>query len=132
MYLNQLQHVQLPFPVQIMTAPDGLDGVKVYEKEMAKGNLFHFILLDLHMVHMGGLECARNIRRVETENLYPHTFIIGHSADDESEVRDKCIDVGMDDFRSKPFGQANFSEIMAKLGEIIQEKEIRQEIDSTF
>lgn len=69
--------------------------------EKVEENDYHVILLDIQMPGMDGYEVARIIRmRTDTKKEVP---IIALSADIYSNVYDRIIAAGMDDFVSKPF-----------------------------
>ena len=125
MYLNSVKTVSANFHKVMMTAENGIQAIDLYEKEMAKGNMFHFIMLDFTMPEMGGLECARKLREIEKKKHYPRTYILGHSADDGPEDKLACAEAGMDEFKVKPFRVNDFKDLMAKLEKVITEKEIR-------
>eukprot|EP01017_Pseudomicrothorax_dubius_P049738 TRINITY_DN9296_c0_g2_i1.p1 TRINITY_DN9296_c0_g2~~TRINITY_DN9296_c0_g2_i1.p1 ORF type:complete len:609 (+),score=142.26 TRINITY_DN9296_c0_g2_i1:62-1828(+) len=101
-YLRSALTISTSIQKTIVTADDGTVAVERYKKEMETGNLFHMIILDMQMVKMGGLEAARHIRKLEKEGGIPKTFIIGHSCDDEKDVKASCLEAGMDDFSKKP------------------------------
>ncbi|NMH64605.1 EAL domain-containing protein [Shewanella salipaludis] len=58
------------------------------------------IFMDCHMPVMDGYEATQNIRKREGADR--HTPIIAMTADVKSSDRDKCFDVGMDDYLAKP------------------------------
>lgn len=69
--------------------------------EMLRQERFDIVLLDMQMPDMDGFEVARRIR--ETEALTgEHLPIIAVTAHSYEEVRDKCMQVGMDGFVAKP------------------------------
>lgn len=61
---------------------------------------FDVVLMDVSMPVMDGLEATRRIREAKARNA--QIPIIGFSAHNHSEVREKCIDAGMNDFICKP------------------------------
>ena len=58
------------------------------------------ILMDLHMPDMDGLECAAKIRAREM-GLDSRIPIIAFSSTPESDVKQSCLDAGMDAFLDK-------------------------------
>ncbi len=61
---------------------------------------FDLVLLDLRMPHLDGIQVATHIR--QQENINQQTPIIGLSAHASDEVRQQCLDVGMNAFLMKP------------------------------
>lgn len=76
-----------------------------------KSNYYDFILMDLMMPIMDGYQATREIRHLE-ENKEKKTFIIGLSANVYDSDREKCIEVGMDEFLSKPLDIDKFIDIL--------------------
>lgn len=79
------------------------NGVEALEK-MAKGS-FQIVLMDCQMPELDGYETTKRVRRAEAEGLYGHRpphRIIALTANAMSGDRERCIEVGMDDFLTKP------------------------------
>ena len=58
------------------------------------------ILMDVSMPVMDGLEATQQIRKFDCEaSSVP---IVGFSAHNHAEIRQRCLDVGMDEFLCKP------------------------------
>jgi len=77
-----------------------------------KSNNYDLALMDLQMPGKSGLEVTSIIREYETSHGKPRLYIIGMTAHALTGDREKCIEVGMDDYLSKPF---NPDELHAKL-----------------
>ena len=60
---------------------------------------FDFILMDLRMPVMDGLEATVRIRKLPA---YAHTPIIAITANTSADDKQACFDAGMSDFLSKP------------------------------
>ena len=75
-------------------AENGFDAVK-----MASKNEYDIILMDVQMPKMDGLEASRQII---AKNPEKHPKIIALTANAFEEDRKNCLNVGMDDFMSKP------------------------------
>jgi PAS domain S-box-containing protein len=64
---------------------------------------YDLILMDVQMPEMDGLEATQTIRKKETaESLGKHIPIIAMTAYVMKEDKERCIEVGMDDYVSKP------------------------------
>ncbi|SDH93069.1 hybrid sensor histidine kinase/response regulator [Propionivibrio dicarboxylicus] len=80
------------------TAADGLQGLA-----KATEGRFDLFVTDLQMPHVGGLEVARRLREIPD---YATTPILAMTANVFTEDRERCRDVGIDGFLSKPFDPA--------------------------
>ncbi|PWT94985.1 MAG: hypothetical protein C5B52_18885 [Bacteroidetes bacterium] len=67
--------------------------------EILKSNIFHLVLMDLHMPIMNGQEATRYIR----ENISSSIPIIALTANAMKGENDNCIASGMNDYLSKPY-----------------------------
>jgi CheY-like chemotaxis protein/HPt (histidine-containing phosphotransfer) domain-containing protein len=91
---------------RFVTAPNGRVAFRLFAEEK-----FDLVLMDCEMPIMDGIESTRRIREIETmaqglsEDGKPRqrTPIIALTAHAINEVRDRCINAGMDDFLVKPF-----------------------------
>lgn len=78
---------------------------------------YRVILMDIDMPDMNGYDVTRLIREEEKRDGRAHTYIIGMTAHALANDRDHCLEVGMDDYISKPFKP---EELEAKLRKICQ------------
>ncbi|MBK8335185.1 MAG: response regulator [Sterolibacteriaceae bacterium] len=91
----------------VIAASNGSDAISAYAS--AKPDV---ILMDCHMPGMDGFEATRAIRRLEDDAR--HVPIIACTANVTAGFRDRCIEVGMDDYLSKPFRANALYEVLAK------------------
>jgi len=71
--------------------------------EAASEKNWDFILMDVSMPRMDGLEATRRIRALEAERNTPRIPIIALTAHAYDEDREACARAGMDGFLPKPF-----------------------------
>lgn len=69
------------------------------------------ILMDVQMPIMGGIEATIEIRKLDMK-LGKHTPIIALTANTITEEREKCLNVGMDEFLSKPIATHKLAEFL--------------------
>jgi len=89
-------------------ANDGIEAIEAY-----KNNKYSLILMDENMPNMNGLEATRYIRELELEKDYK-TPIVAVTANALSGERERFMDLGMDDYISKPIDQDEFENILIK------------------
>jgi len=117
---------------QISECEDGSAALEVLSRDS-----FDLILMDVQMPHIDGYQVTRIIRFCEGDNsaaestdldLVPdnllarlqqrlansHAFIVAMTAHAMSGDRDKCLQVGMDDYISKPFKPEEIDRILRK------------------
>ncbi|MGC4022329.1 MAG: PAS domain S-box protein [Cyclobacteriaceae bacterium] len=92
----------------VSTASSGDEALELLDKTQ-----FQIILLDLQMPEMDGYQVAKEIRSRE-EDYFKNVPIIALSADVLSEVKDKVIASGMNDYLSKPFQAFQLQQIINK------------------
>lgn len=93
-----LMEQQLSFlGLRLNSARDGHEGL---EKWRTGG--FDLVILDCNMPRMSGYQVAEAIRAHEHQLGWPRCVILGYTANAQPEVRQKCLDVGMDDCLLKP------------------------------
>lgn len=81
-------------------ANDGKEAV-----EMARETAYDFILMDIEMPVMGGLDATRAIRQHEAATGRAPTAIVGLSANAREEHIREGLDAGMDEYLTKPCRQ---------------------------
>jgi len=104
----------------VIKAFDGQEGLdKVYE------TVPDLILLDIMMPRLDGYEVCRQIKGDEKTRFIPVVMI---TALTEMEAKIKGLDVGADDFLSKPF---NRLELMARVRSLLRLKILHDDLDSS-
>lgn len=82
---------------QVDVAADGFEALEMY-----KSRYYDLILMDCRMPRMDGYESTRKIRDLEAMQGKKRVPIVAVTANDLPENRDKCLEVGMDDYLPKP------------------------------
>jgi len=90
---------------------DGLQALEEFSKKT-----FDIIFMDCRMPILDGFETTKRIREKE-RNSDCAVQIIALTADVEYGVREKCLQVGMDDYLSKPIKKSSIEEILQNLME---------------
>jgi two-component system sensor histidine kinase/response regulator len=97
--INQavLQAMLQPFGLHLSFADNGQLGVEAVQRER-----FDLILMDCLMPVLDGFAATLAIRAWQLAEGQPRTPIIALTANAYAEIRQRCTEVGMDDFLSKP------------------------------
>ena len=94
---------------EVLTAMDGAEALKTIEMELPD-----LIILDIMMPEMNGFEVCSRLRE------WSQTPIIMLSARGDVSDKVKCLDLGADDYITKPFGA---SELIARVRAVIRRTE---------
>ncbi|OZI07688.1 two-component system response regulator [Siphonobacter sp. BAB-5385] len=89
---------------------DGMSGMSYIET----GSPVDLVIADLNMPHLNGKEFLKVLRG---SNLFGHIPVIILSGSEESNDRIQCLELGADDFMTKPF---NPLEIIAKVKAVLR------------
>ncbi|MDF7823831.1 ATP-binding protein [Pontiellaceae bacterium B12227] len=73
---------------------------------------YDFVLMDVQMPKMDGLETTAAIRRLEAENNLSRLPIIAMTAHALSGDRERCLEEGMDNYITKPINVADLSDVI--------------------
>ncbi len=105
---------------EVVVAADGVQALEVLQEECVD-----FILMDLQMPNMDGMEATRQIRALEEsdgkeayQGLRARTSpipIVGLSAHARKEDADAAMAVGMNDFLTKPIVKAKLIEVISQI-----------------
>ena len=83
---------------KIIKANNGVEAVELYKKENPD-----LIFLDIQMPIMNGFEAFEEIKTLAKENNIAMPKVVALSAYAGDKDKEKCLEIGMDDFVSKPF-----------------------------
>ncbi len=87
-FLSQAGH-------HVTRVTNGLEALKALEN-----NNYDFVLMDMRMPEMDGLDATRNWRKTEANS--DHVPIVALTANATAEDQQRCLDAGMDGFLTKP------------------------------
>jgi len=97
---------------QVNSFFNGLELCNYYEEQ---GNYVSLIMLDFEMPRRNGLETARWIRKYECSMQIPRKPIIGLTGHDNEEIKNTCINAGMDVILSKPIKRVEILNTLKRL-----------------
>ncbi len=95
--------------LQVTTVENGLEVVEEYRTRR-----YDLILMDMQMPEMDGYEATVAIREREKASGAPHIPIIAMTAHAIKGDREKCLQVGMDDYLTKPINAADFYAVIER------------------
>jgi signal transduction histidine kinase/ActR/RegA family two-component response regulator len=98
-----LQH----FGCDVDFASDGREALT-----QLRDNKYDLVFMDCHMPNLSGYDATREIRKREAAG--EHLTIIALSASVLPEERQKCLDVGMDDYVAKPFSRRDLEHVLER------------------
>ncbi len=90
-------------------ANNGEEAVKLF-----KTSKYNVILMDENMPIMNGMEATKKIIEIEKENNLTHTPIIAVTANAIKGDRERFIEVGMDEYITKPVDTKKLNEVLSK------------------
>ncbi len=94
--------------ILFQTAQNGQEAVALYNE-----GSFDLILMDIHMPHMDGYSATALIREIEKQT-HRHIPIIALTAHALTGDKEKCMEIGMDDYLSKPIDLNDFNKLIEK------------------
>lgn len=86
--------------INISEAQDGTEALDSFV-----ANKFDLIFMDINMPNKNGIEATRDIRAMEKDKKLPRTIIIALSANALSKEYDRAMEVGCDDYLTKPISR---------------------------
>lgn len=94
--------------------------------ERLKSNQYDIILMDIQMPVMDGYEATKNIRKglKAPKNTIPIIALTANAIKGDNE---KCLEVGMNDYLSKPFQPEDLYEVLSKFA---KEKPLQHEMNN--
>ena len=105
-YMRQLlERIGLPCE----EATDGLEALKLLETADA----FDFMLIDVNMPHMNGLECVKALREA---GLHPPMKVMMVTTEADNSFICRALEYGADEFLMKPFTPESLRDKLVMLG----------------
>lgn len=92
----------------VVMAVDGAEGVAKANEEMPD-----IILLDMYLPIMDGTEVAQTLKKHEQTKLIPIIALTAHAI---TRARDAAIDIGCDEYETKP---VDFERLISKIEKLI-------------
>jgi CheY-like chemotaxis protein len=86
--------------ISISEAGDGVEAIDAFSTKK-----FDVIFMDINMPNKDGIEATRDIRTLEKEKDLPRTVIIALSANALSKEYNRAMEVGCDDYLTKPISR---------------------------
>jgi len=87
------------------------NGVQALSKLLEESNSYDIVLMDIQMPEMDGLEATRRLRASGRLGSLPIIAMTAHAMDSE---RQRCLDIGMNDFVTKPIDPEGLRDILIR------------------
>lgn len=94
---------------EVIIAVDGVEGL-----EMARNEAPDLILMDMSLPVLDGWEATRRLKSAPETNAIPVLALTAHAITGD---REKALDVGCDDYDTKP---VEFSRLLGKIQELLK------------
>lgn len=104
MDLNKRMILKIYPNAKIQTAANGIEALELFEKDTPE-----LIFMDLQMPLMDGFECTKIIRQ-----KHKNIPIIALTAGVISGEKERCMEIGMNDFLAKPISKADLAAVLDK------------------
>ncbi|EGR2831265.1 transporter substrate-binding domain-containing protein [Vibrio cholerae] len=107
----------------VITASSGEGALDILDSQ----DNIQIIITDCHMPGMNGYELATSIRSLDKIKMRQRV-ILGFTANAQLEVKDKCIQSGMDDCMFKPISVSDLREIINKFAKIFHSQSSSKQV----
>ena len=95
-----------------VSCEDAADGYEAL-RQLRGGAVFHFMLLDVNMPGMSGLECVKELREA---GLQPPMKVMMVTTETDNSFITRALEYGADEFLMKPFTPESLREKLMMLG----------------
>lgn len=113
-----LRMLSLEGKFDVVVAKDGQEAYDKVKEEMANGQYFDVIFMDIQMPNLDGLQSTRLIRQMG----YSAPIVALTAFSEESNVKE-CLASGMDMFLSKPIRRPALKQVLKRFATIPEENE---------
>ena len=96
---------------KVSIAGNGLEAL-----EQWRAGAYDLVLMDLMMPVMDGFEAARRIRAEEKAEGRKRTPIVALTANEDGDIRERCLKAGMDDYIAKPVTPLRLDGLLSGFG----------------
>ncbi|KAK9239260.1 hypothetical protein V1525DRAFT_398993 [Lipomyces kononenkoae] len=103
-----LRMLRLESIKSVIFAEDGYEAIEMVKTSCDAGKYFDIVFMDIQMPNLDGLQATRVIRQ-ELQYRYPIVALTAYA--DDSNVKE-CMDVGMNNFLTKPIKREQLHEIL--------------------
>ena len=110
--INQMiaQKMMEKIGLRAVLANNGVEALEILAKQS-----FDLVLMDCQMPEMDGFDATREIRKLELKDLRDEALpVIAMTANVMSGDRQRCLDVGMDDYIGKPVQRDRLESVLRK------------------
>jgi len=98
--------------IDVHTASDGLDGLKVIKERQDSGQTYDFVLLDYLMPGINGIELAKMLSQHQTLHCPP---LIMLSSCDQTETTNELKNIGIQNYSLKPVRENKLREVILEV-----------------
>ncbi len=92
---------------EVEVVEDGAQAIEAFKR-----NQYGFILMDMQMPVMDGIEATRRIREIEAATERPRTPIVALTANAMMGTLERCLEAGMDDYLTKPLDISRLQDVL--------------------
>jgi two-component system sensor histidine kinase/response regulator len=107
---------------EVQVVGDGKQAVEAFQR-----NSYGFILMDMQMPVMDGVEATQRIREIEGGTR--HTPIVALTANAMMGTLERCLGAGMDDYLTKPLDITRLQDVLDRFMEAVTPIAVRQRIE---
>jgi len=106
---NYIEYILDDVDVEFSIVEDGLKAVQAWREQSPR-----IILMDISMPEMNGHEATQKIRELEAEMGRDRTPIVALTAHTLKGDKERCLEVGMDDYMTKPVSVQDVRDMLVK------------------